>query len=39
MEENGRRREWKSGKGLERRWSLGSEQNPVEMLCESILKE
>jgi hypothetical protein len=32
METNGRRRDWKSGKGLERCWSLGPEYDPMEML-------
>jgi hypothetical protein len=39
MEENGRRRDWKNGKDLERSWSLDPEQNSVEMLRGSILKE
>jgi hypothetical protein len=41
MEENGRRKDWKSGKDLERIWSLGPEQDPVEMLHRSpmLLKE
>jgi hypothetical protein len=39
MEENGRRRDRKSGKDLERSWSLGPEQDLVEMLLGSILKE
>jgi hypothetical protein len=39
MEENSRRRDWKSGKDLERSWSLGPEQDLVEMLHGSILKE
>jgi hypothetical protein len=40
MEENGRR-DWKSGKDLERSWSLGPKQDPVEMLRENpmLLKE
>jgi hypothetical protein len=32
MEETGRRRDWKSGKGLERSWSLGPKQDLMEML-------
>jgi hypothetical protein len=41
MEENGGRRDWKSGKDLERSWSLGPEQDPVGMLRGSpmLLKE
>jgi hypothetical protein len=39
MEENGRRRDWKNGKHLERSWGLGPEQDPMEMLHGSILKE
>jgi hypothetical protein len=41
MEENGRRRDWKSGKDLERRWSHGSEQDLAELLRGSpmLLKE
>jgi hypothetical protein len=39
MEVKGRRRDWKSGKDLERSWSLGPKQDQVEMLCGSILKE
>jgi hypothetical protein len=39
MEENCRRRDWKSGKDLERSWTLRAEQDPVEMLRGSILKE
>jgi hypothetical protein len=41
MEENGRRRDWESGKDLERSWSLGSKQDPLAMLCGSpiLLKE
>jgi hypothetical protein len=39
MEDNGRRRDWKSGKDPERSWSLGPEQDPVDMLHGSILKE
>jgi hypothetical protein len=41
MEENGRRRYWKSGKDLERSWSLGPEQDPVEKLrgIPMLLKE
>jgi hypothetical protein len=40
MEEIGRR-DWKSGKGLERSWSLGREQDPLEKLRGSpmLLKE
>jgi hypothetical protein len=40
-EENSRRRDWKSGKDLERRWSLGPKQDPLEMLRGSpmLLKE
>jgi hypothetical protein len=40
MEENGRR-DWKSGKVLERRWSRGPKQDPLEMLRGSpmLLKE
>jgi hypothetical protein len=37
MEENSRRRDRKSGKDLERRWSLGPEQDPVKILHGSIL--
>jgi hypothetical protein len=32
MEENGRRKDWERGKDLERRWSLGPKQDPLEML-------
>jgi hypothetical protein len=32
MEENGRRRDWKSGKDQERSRSLGPEQDMAEML-------
>jgi hypothetical protein len=32
MEENSRRRDWKSGEALKRSWSLGPGQDPVEML-------
>jgi hypothetical protein len=39
MEENGRRLVSKSGKDLERSRSLGPEQDLVEMLCGSIMKE
>jgi hypothetical protein len=41
MEENGRRRDWKSGKDLERSWRLGPKQDPLETLRESfaLLKE
>jgi hypothetical protein len=41
MEENGRRRDWESGKDLERSWSLDSKQDPVERLRGSpmLLKE
>jgi hypothetical protein len=39
MEKNSRRRDWKNGKDLERRWSLVPEHDPVEMLHGSILKE
>jgi hypothetical protein len=41
MEENGRRKDWKNGKDLERSWSLGQELDPVEMVCGSpmLLKE
>jgi hypothetical protein len=41
MEENGRRRDWKCGKDLERRWNLGPEQDLVERLCGSpmLMKE
>jgi hypothetical protein len=39
MKENGRRRDWKSGKDLERSWRLGPEQDSVEMLHGSSLKE
>jgi hypothetical protein len=35
MEENSRRRDWKSEKDLERSWSLGPEQDQVVMLCGS----
>jgi hypothetical protein len=40
-EENSRRRDWESGKDLERSWSLGPEQGPLEMLREGpmFLKE
>jgi hypothetical protein len=41
MEENGRRRDWESGKDLERSSSLGPEQGLVEMPSGSsmLLKE
>jgi hypothetical protein len=41
MEENGRRRDWKGGKDLERSWSLDPKQDPLEMLRGSsmLLKE
>jgi hypothetical protein len=41
MEEIGRRRDWKSEKEMERRWSLDLKQSPQEMLRESplLLKE
>jgi hypothetical protein len=39
MEENSRRRDSKRGKDLEGSWSLGPEQDLVEMLRGSILKE
>jgi hypothetical protein len=41
MEENGRRKDWKSGKDLERSFGLGPEQDPVEILRGSpmLLKE
>jgi hypothetical protein len=32
MEETGRRGDWKSEKDLERSWSLGPKQDPLEML-------
>jgi hypothetical protein len=32
MEENGRRRDWKSRKDLERSWSLGPKQDPLKTL-------
>jgi hypothetical protein len=32
MEEKGRRRDMKSGKDLERSWSLGPKHDPLEML-------
>jgi hypothetical protein len=35
MEEKGRTRNWKNGKDLERSWSLGPKQGPLEMLCGS----
>jgi hypothetical protein len=35
MEENGRRRDWESGKDLERSWSHGTKQDPLEMLLGS----
>jgi hypothetical protein len=40
MEENGRRY-WRSGRDLERSWSLGPKQDPIEMLRGSplLLKE
>jgi hypothetical protein len=37
MEEKGRGRYWKSGKDLERSWSLGPKQDPLEMLRRSPL--
>jgi hypothetical protein len=37
MEENSSRRDRKSGKDLERSWSLGSEHDPLEMLCGSLV--
>jgi hypothetical protein len=39
MEENGRIRDWNSGKDQERSWSLGPKHDPVEMLRGSIVKE
>jgi hypothetical protein len=41
MEENGRRRDWKSEKDLERSWRLAPKQDPLEMLRGSpvFLKE
>jgi hypothetical protein len=41
MEENGRRRDWESGKDMERSWSLDPKQVPLEMLRGSpmLLKE
>jgi hypothetical protein len=39
MEENGRRRDLKNGKDLERSWSLGQQEDLVAMLRGSILKE
>jgi hypothetical protein len=39
MEKNSRRRDWRSGENLERSWSLGPEQDRVEMLRGSIPKE
>jgi hypothetical protein len=41
MEGSGRRRDWKSGKDLERSWSLGPKQDPLKMLRGSpmLLKE
>jgi hypothetical protein len=36
MEENSRRRDWKSGKDLERSWGLGPEQDLMEMLVEAL---
>jgi hypothetical protein len=41
MEENDRKRDWKSVKGLERSWSLGPKQDWLEMLPGSpiILKK
>jgi hypothetical protein len=40
MEENGRR-DWKSGKDLERSWRLGPKQDPLEMFLGNpvLLKE
>jgi hypothetical protein len=35
MEESGRRRDWESGEDLERSWSLGPKQDPLEILSES----
>jgi hypothetical protein len=32
MEENGRRRDCESGKDLERSWSLGPREDPLEIL-------
>jgi hypothetical protein len=32
MEENGRKRDWERGKDVERSWSLGPKQYPLEML-------
>jgi hypothetical protein len=37
MEGNGRRRDWESGKYMERSWSLGPKQDPLEMLHGSLL--
>jgi hypothetical protein len=37
MEENGRGRDWESGKDLERRWSLGPKQDLPEMLHGSLV--
>jgi hypothetical protein len=41
MDENRRRRDWKSGKDVEISWSLGPKQDPLEMLHGSpmLLKE
>jgi hypothetical protein len=39
MEENGRRRDRKIGKDPERSLSFGPEQDPVDILHGSILKE
>jgi hypothetical protein len=36
MEENCRRRDWESGKDLERSWSLGPKQDLQEALCLEI---
>jgi hypothetical protein len=35
MEENSIRRDWKSGKDLERCWNHGPEHDPVKILCGS----
>jgi hypothetical protein len=37
MEEKGRRRDWESGKGLERSWSLGPKQDPLQILPGSLM--
>jgi hypothetical protein len=41
MEENGRRKNWKSWKDLERSWRLGPKQDPLKMIHGSpiFLKE